>query len=149
MRILASKLSTFWIFVTLNYLYCDVVSLMDSSKLRGFLNGSVGGMDITQQFLLAAGALVEVPMAMVLVSRLSTGRVNSISNIAAGAFMTAVQLATLLAGKPAPYYIFFSAVEIATTAAIVSIASLSLRSQPRTAGVALRRLAGIGERGQA
>lgn len=76
------KLSALWIFATLNYLYCDVVTLMDPGKLRAFLSGSVGGLEITQQFLLAAGALVEVPMAMVLVSYLLTGRSGRIANIA-------------------------------------------------------------------
>lgn len=128
MSSLQTKLSTLWTFATLNYLYGDVVTLMDPSKLRAFLSGSVGGLDITQQFLLAAGALVEVPMAMVLVSRLATGRANRVANIAAGAFMTVVQLATLLAGKPTPYYVFFSAIEIATTSAIVLIAWLGSRS---------------------
>ena len=122
------KLSTLWTFATLNYLYCDVVTLMDSAKLRGFLSGSVGGMDITQQFLLAAGALVEVPIAMVLVSYLLTGRSGRIANIAAGGFMTLVQLSTLFAGKPAPYYLFFSAIEIATTIAIVLLAAIGSRS---------------------
>ena len=126
MNRLQSKLPSLWIFATLNYLYCDVVSLMDSSKLRGFLSGSVGGLDITQQFLLGAGALVELPMAMVLVSKIATGRTNRIVNIAAGAFMTVVQLATLLVGKPAAYYVFFSGIEIAATAAIVTIAAYGL-----------------------
>ena len=130
------KLSIIWTFATLNYLYCDVVTLMDSSKLRGFLAGSVGGLDISQQFLLAAGALVEVPMAMVLVSRLATGRANVIANVVAGLFMTVVQLGTLLAGKPAPYYLFFSAIEIAATAAIVAVA-LTSRSAVKVAGTEL------------
>lgn len=141
MNRLQTSLSTLWIFATLNYLYCDVVSLMDSSKLRGFLAGSVGGLDITQQFLLAAGALVEVPMAMVLVSRLTAGRANVLANIGAGAFMTLVQSATLLAGKPAPYYVFFSLIEIATTAAIVAAAYLGSRSKVPATGAPVREAA--------
>lgn len=138
MNALQPRLSTLWIFATLNYLYCDVVSLMDSSKLRGFLAGSVGGLDITQQFLVAAAALVEVPMAMVLVSRLKTGRANVIASIATGAFMTVVQLATLLAGKPTAYYVFFSVIEVATTVAIVAVAARSLRSGRAAAVTELR-----------
>jgi len=51
-----SKLSTLWIFATLNYLYCDVVTLMDPGLLKQFLAGNVGGMDVSQGFLLAAGS---------------------------------------------------------------------------------------------
>jgi hypothetical protein len=36
--------------------------------------------------------------------------------------MTAVQLTSLVVGKPALYYVFFSVIEVATTAAIVWLA---------------------------
>jgi hypothetical protein len=37
-------LSTLWIFATLNYLYCDVVGLMNSDLLKQYLAGSVNGI---------------------------------------------------------------------------------------------------------
>ncbi len=117
-----ARLSTLWIFATLNYLYCDVVTLMDPKLLRGFLAGNVGGMDVSQVFLLAAGALVEIPIAMVLLSRILDERSNRWANLVAGAVMTAVQLASLFAKTPAPYYVFFSTFEIGVTAAIVWLA---------------------------
>jgi len=119
---LKTKLSTLWVFATVNYLYADVVGLMDHNLLQGYLAGKVGGLQISQGFLLAAGVLVEIPMAMILLSRLVDHRANRWANIGAGAFMTVVQLATLFAKTPALYYVFFSAVEIASTAAIVWLA---------------------------
>ena len=123
-----SKLSVLWMFATVNYLYCDVVTLMDPSLLKGFLAGRVGGMDVTQGFLLAAALLVEVPMAMVVLSRLLDRPASRWANIVAGSLMTAVQLASLFARVPAPYYVFFSAIEIGTTAAIVWLAWRGLGS---------------------
>ncbi len=117
-----AKLSTLWIFATLNYLYCDVVTLMDPNLLKGFLAGNVAGMDVSQGFLLAAGVLVEIPISMVLLSRVLGERSNAWANIVAGGVMTAVQVASLLAKTPALYYVFFSVIEIATTAAIVWLA---------------------------
>ncbi len=117
-----SKLSTLWIFATLNYLYCDVVTLMDHNLLRQFLAGNVGGADISQGFLLAAGVLVEIPMAMVLLSRVLGYRANRWANALAGATMTVVQLGTLATKTPALYYVFFSAIEISCTAVIVWLA---------------------------
>jgi hypothetical protein len=35
MERLSTKLSTLWLFASLNYLYCDVVTLMDPALLRG------------------------------------------------------------------------------------------------------------------
>jgi hypothetical protein len=114
-----SKLSTLWIFVALNYLYCDVVSLMDPELLPLYLRGNVNGLELTPAFLLGAGILVEIFIAMVLLSRVLPYRTNRWANIAAGTIMTAVQSATLFVGVPAPYYLFFSVIEIATTVLIV------------------------------
>jgi hypothetical protein len=112
------KLSTLWLFATLNYLYCDVVTVMDPQKLKQFLAGTVGGMEITPVFLLGAGILVEIPIAMVLLSRLLKYKPNRWANIVAGIIMTVVQFFTLFS-SPTSYYVFFSSIEIATTALIV------------------------------
>lgn len=135
-----SKLSTLWMFATLNYLYADVVTLMDPELLKGYLAGNVSGVHISQGFLLAAGALVEIPIAMVLVSRIASYRLNRIANIVAGTIMTAVQLSSLFVRTPALYYVFFSIFEIAATAAIVWYAwkwrgdQVARESAPKTFG---------------
>ena len=49
-----SILSTVWIFVTLNYLYCDLMGLMDKNILSQFLTGNVDGMEVDETFLLLA-----------------------------------------------------------------------------------------------
>lgn len=114
-----SRFSTLWIFAALNYLYCDVLGLMDPKLLPQILRGSVNGLELTPGFLLGAGILVEIPIAMVLLSRVLPYRTNRWANIAAGTIMTAVQLASLFVGTPTPYYLFFSVIEIATTVLIV------------------------------
>ncbi len=117
-----ARLSTLWIFATLNYLYCDVVGLMDANLLKGYLAGRVGGIDVTQGFLLGAGILVEIPIAMVLLSRILGYRANRWANVVAGTGMTVVQLVTVLVGRPTLYYLFFSVIEIGATAVIVWLA---------------------------
>jgi ABC-type arginine/histidine transport system permease subunit len=117
-----TKLSTLWIFATLNYLYCDVVSLMDHDLLKQYLAGRVGGMDVSQAFLLGAGILVEIPISMVLLSRVLNRDANRWANVVAGAIMTVVQTASLFVQAPALHYGFFSFIEIATTAAIIWLA---------------------------
>jgi hypothetical protein len=116
---LKARLSAIWLFATLNYLYCDVVTVMDPEKLNQFISGTVGGMQITPGFLLGASILVEIPIAMVFLSRLLKGRPNRWANILAGILMTVVQTLTLLTSTPTIYYIFFSLVEIAATTSIV------------------------------
>jgi hypothetical protein len=113
-------LSILWLFATVNYIYCDVVALMDHDYLRQVLTGSVGGVDMTPGFLLASSVLVEIPMAMILLSWVLRPGSNRIANVVAGSLMTVVQLGTLFVGNgPTPSYVFFSAIEIGTTAAIV------------------------------
>ena len=115
-----TKLSTLWIFVTLNYLYCDVTSLMDPDVLKQYLAGNLGGLQMTQGFLLAAAIFVEIKVSMVLLSRLLGYRANRWANIAAGAFMTLVTVASLPFGFGLTgYYAFFSVIEVMTTAYIV------------------------------
>ena len=116
------KLSTLWIFASLSYLYCDVISLMDPELLKQYLQGNVNGLAFTPGFLLGAAILIEIPISMVLLSRVLNYRANRWTNIAAGTVMTAVQTLTLFMGFPAPYYLFLSILEIAATALIVGYA---------------------------
>lgn len=111
-------LSTLWIFVTLNYLYCDVMGLMDAELLSQYLTGTVNGMKINQPFLLAGAILMEIPIAMVLLSRILNYKTNRWANIIAGSLKTIVMIMTMFVG-PTMYYIFFGTIEIATTAFIV------------------------------
>jgi len=75
--------------------------------------------NMTQDALLAASFLMEIPIAMVLLSRVLKYRPNRWANILAGTFMAVVQVATLFAGTPTLYYVFFSAIEIACLLFIV------------------------------
>ncbi len=121
--VMKARLSTLWIFAMLNYLYCDVVSLMDAGFLKQYMTGNVGGMHLTQGFLLGGGILMEIPTAMVLLSRVLEYKANRWANIIAGLIMTIAQLLTLFVGtSPTSYYMFFSAIEIACTALIVWLA---------------------------
>jgi hypothetical protein len=114
------KLSTLWIFAILNYLYCDIIALMDADLLKQFMAGNVGGLEMTQRFLLGASILMEIPISMVLLSRILNYVTNRWTNITAGIIMTAVQFSSLFFGSsPTNYYIFFSVVEIASTSLIV------------------------------
>ncbi len=119
MEITKTRLSTLWIFLVLNYVYCDLLGLMDANMLKQFLTGTVEGMELTQGFLIGASVLMEIPILMVLLSRVMDYRCNRWSNIIAGALMTAVQVGTLFIGDATVYYIFFSVIEIAAATFIV------------------------------
>ena len=108
-------LSTLWIFVTLNYLYCDVLGLMDSELLKQFLTGSVDGLVIDKTFLFYGAILMEIPIAMVLLSRILTHKINKWANILSAFIKTLAMVMTLFVGSPTGYYTFFAIIEISTT----------------------------------
>lgn len=113
-----AMLSALWVFATLNYLYCDVLGLMDSELLNQYLIGEVNGMTIDQNFLLAGAILMEIPIAMVLLSLILKHKANRWTNIIAGSIKTIVMIMTMFVG-PTLYYMFFGTIEIATTIFIV------------------------------
>ena len=115
-------LSTLWIFVTLNYLYCDLIGLMDASLLKQYLSGNIDGLVINESFLLYAGMLMELPIAMVLLSKILHKKANCWANMLAGTIKTVVMIATLFIGTFTTYYLFFATIEIATTIFIVGYA---------------------------
>jgi len=115
-------LSTLWIFAMFNYLYADVTGLHNSFILKELLTGSVGGLEITQGFLLMGAILMETAIAMVLLSRILKYRANRLANIIVGVIHTLAVSASMFVGTPEMYYIFFATIEIITTLFIIGIA---------------------------
>jgi hypothetical protein len=117
------NLSTLWVFVTLNFLYCDFMTLMNHVELKQILTGHVGSITITQGFLLGSALLMEIPIAMVLLSMVLKYKANRWANMIAGTLMTVVQAASLFIGTaPTLHYMFFSIVEISCLLFIVRYA---------------------------
>ena len=114
------KLSTLWIFAMFNYLYADVMSLMDPEGLKNIMTGQVGSIQITQGFLLGAAILMETAIAMVLLSRVLKYGANRWANIIAGVIHTAAVFLSMFVGTtPALYYLLFGTIEIVCTLFIV------------------------------
>lgn len=112
-------LCTLWVFVTLNYLYCDLIGLMDSNLLNQYLTGEIEGLKLTPDFLLGAAILMELPIAMVLLSNILHPKYNWWTNIIVASIKTIAMIATLFVGTPTSYYLFFAIIEISTTLFII------------------------------
>jgi len=113
------KLSLLWLFVMLNYIYADILTLMDSSALNDILSGALG---ITPLFLFVGAILMEIPIAMVFLSLILKNNINRLANIIAGIIKTLAVLGSLFVGTPALYYAFFAIIEIVATSYIVYLA---------------------------
>ena len=106
-------LSKLWIFLSLNYILSDLLSNMEMSVIRGLLEGNIGGIPMTQGFLLLAGISLEIPFIMVVLSVVLPYKMNRRINIGAATLMIIYQLASFFIGSDTTlHYIFFSAVEI-------------------------------------
>jgi hypothetical protein len=115
------RLSILWIFVMFNYLYCDVMTIFDSAVLKELLaTGQIGPIKFTQGFLLGVSILMEIPIAMILLSWILKYTANRWANVIGGTIMTLVQCSSLFFGtSPTMYYMFFSSIEIVCTVVIV------------------------------
>lgn len=107
--------SSLWVFAMFNYLYADVMGLMDATLLRQYLTGTVNGMSVDRPMLFGAAVLMEIPIAMVVIARVAPYAVNRWANLAAGTLKSVVVLATLFVGTPSGYYLFFASIEVACT----------------------------------
>jgi hypothetical protein len=107
-------LSTLWIFVMLNYVYGDLAMMIFNPATYQKI-----AMRMTEGLVLGAAALMEVAIAMVLLSRILKYRANRWANIITGTVFTAFAALTLFGGKPPAFYVFLSTIEIACTLFIV------------------------------
>lgn len=113
------KLAALWIFLMFNYIYADILTLMDPSVLNQLVSGTAGGMVMSQEFLLVGAILMEIPIAMVVLSLVLSYKWNRWANIIAGSIKTLAVLSSMFVGAPALYYLFFGIIEIFFSALIV------------------------------
>src|SRR5687768_18530180 len=106
-------LSTLWMYLSVNYIYCDHLGLMETEMLKGLLTGYIGRIQVTQGFLMAAALLMQIPFMMIVLSRILNYRANRLANIIAAVIMIIVQFGTMGIGtSPGSVYIFYSVIEV-------------------------------------
>lgn len=117
-------LSLLWVFLSLNYIFCDLLTMMDRNVIRGLMDGNIGGIPMTQVFLLLAGISLEIPFLMVVLSAILPYTMNRIVNIGVAALMILYQLASFFIGSELTlHYVFFSMTEILGNAVIINLAT--------------------------
>ena len=116
------RLSLLWTFALLNYLYADVVALFAIAGSREPFE------PLPPWALMGSAVLMEIPIAMILASRLLPFRANRLANIIAGGVMTLVNgfltfVLPLTNGDfrdPVyPVYVFFATIETVCTSVII------------------------------
>ena len=105
------KLSTLWIFVMFNMVFADIVGFLHPGALEEMM-----AMKPAPGLLLVFSVLLEIPIAMIVLSRLLPYRANRWANIIA-AIITI--LFVILGGSVTLVYIFFATIEVACMLLII------------------------------
>ncbi len=113
------RLSLLWVFMMFNMVFADILSFMYPGFLGEVMGGRAGQVVVTPGFLLAAAVLTEIPIAMIVLSRILEQRANRWANIVA----SVVTIVYVAGGSSTyPHGIFFSGLEIACGLLIIGYA---------------------------
>jgi hypothetical protein len=115
MNDMGTRISTLWIVVMLNMAFADIVGFLQPGALQG-VEGP-GGVPITQGLLLVVALLIEIPIAMIFVSRILNRMANRWANTVAAVITTVFVVGG--GSMELPFYAFFAAVEVGCMALIV------------------------------
>ncbi|MEM6451768.1 MAG: DUF6326 family protein [Cyanobacteria bacterium P01_D01_bin.105] len=75
-----AKLSTLWIFFLFNIVFRDIHELVEPGFIEEIMTGTSNGNPITEHMLLLGGVMIQVPIAMVVLSWLLPYRANRWTN---------------------------------------------------------------------
>lgn len=110
------KLSILWIVVMFNMVFADILSLMIPGSLQEIMTGYAGSVKITQEIMLVFAVLLEIPIAMIILSRVLKHGANRWANIIA----SVVTIAYVVGGGSAYlHYYFFATIEVVCMLLIV------------------------------
>lgn len=112
-------LSTLWLFVLLNMIFRDLHQLGKKIFLEELLTGVVNGIKITDELLLFGGLLAELPIMMVLFSRILNNKTNKWMNI----IVSVITLLILTSSIPSVDMddVFFMTIEVIAIISIIRI----------------------------
>lgn len=108
-------LSTLWIFVVCNIIIADIVGFLNPGALEAIMSGATG-FEITQGLILVFAVLLQIPIAMIVLSRILPYRVNRWANIIASIITI---LFVIGGGNTSLSYIFFATGEIVAMVYII------------------------------
>ena len=111
-------LSTLWIVVMFNMAFADILGLFEPGILEQIMKGSVDDLHFTSELMLVMALVLEIPIAMIILSRILNYKANRLANIIASVLTTVFIIggATLT-----PSYLFFAAVEVVCILFIVMV----------------------------
>ena len=111
-----TKLSTLWIFVLFNIVFLDIHAFLKPGFIEEIMTGIVNGTQMTEGLLLLGAIMMEIPIAMVLLSRILKYRVNRWANIITGAITIVIFIGNV---STAPDNIFVGTIVVVSLLLII------------------------------
>lgn len=115
-----TRLSTLWVFLLLNMIFRDIHEIPTVDFLEQALSGVVNGTEVTEGGLFLGAFLVEIPIAMVVLTQFLRVEANRVVNVVTGSVMVVLLLLNTL--TPDLDDMFFATVEVLTLALIIGYA---------------------------
>ena len=112
-------ISTLWVFVLINMIYADILDTLKPSYLSDLENI---GQNVSGETVLFFAFLMEVPIAMILLSRLLNRKANRLANFIAAplSILWVIVPSIVMSDNSTPLsYIFFATIETATMSFIL------------------------------
>lgn len=115
------KLAALWTAVMFLFAYADIQHfVLQPGSVAEILQGSIGGMQTTPEFLFGAALLMIVPTLMIFLSLSLKASLSRWANLIFGTLYTLVTIATwLIPDGTWAYYYFYNVVEVILTGLIV------------------------------
>lgn len=115
-----NRLSTFWIFIMINMAFADIIGFTYPGFMAKLVaGGPIDGIVVTPTLLLVGALLLEIPTAMIILSRLLKNGINRWFNIIA-AVITIIYVVGM--SSPTVVYWFFCSLEIIASLVIIILA---------------------------
>lgn len=74
------KLSLLWIFILTNVIFRDIHQMALKHHLEMLLTGTYNGIEVTEMVMLMGGIVLEIPIAMIVLSYVLKRKYNRIAN---------------------------------------------------------------------
>jgi Sec-independent protein secretion pathway component TatC len=112
---IGTRLSTLWVVVMFNMAFADILTFIKPGALQDLWAGQAG-VQVTEGLLLVFAILIEIPIAMIFLSRILQRGANRWVNTAAAVITTVFVVG---GGSLDLHYVFFAIVQVACMALIV------------------------------
>jgi len=109
------RISVLWIVVMMSMIFADILGFMLPEVLNDIMTGNTP-FKITQEIMLVFAILLEIPIAMIFLSRVLKYKANRWANIIASVITI---LFVIGGGSPYLHYYFFATIEVVCMLVII------------------------------